>query len=106
MVLTPKKKEPIPPIPPIPPVKPEPEPKQPERERKPFIRVIRKYKNKLAAWLLLLSVILTALTGFRIHDKYELQRIPEEQMIVVEQLMERDNLFYDIQGMEYEDNLE
>ena len=53
MVLTPKKKEPIPPIPPIPPVKPEPEPKQPERERKPFIRVVHKIKNKLAAWLLL-----------------------------------------------------
>ena len=50
MVLTPKEKEPIPPIPPIPPVKPEPEPKQPERERKPFIRVVLKIKNKLAAW--------------------------------------------------------
>ena len=106
MVLTPKKKEPIPPIPPIPPVKPEPEPKQPERERKPFIRVVLKIKNKLAAWLLLLAIILTPLTGFRLNDKYELQRIPEEQIIVVEQLMERDNLFYDIQGMEYEDILE
>lgn len=102
MVLKPKKEEPVPPIPPVPP-KP---PTDKEKDDPIFVRVIRKYKNKLAAWLLLLALLATALTGFRVHDKYETQLVPDEQIVLVEQLMERENLYYTIQGMEYEDILE
>lgn len=106
MVLKPKKEEPVPPIPPI---KPDPEPKPnptPEKDKPLIVRVIRKYKNRLAAWLLLLALLLTALTGFRVQDKMETQQVPYEKVVVLEQLLERDNLLYTIQGMEYEEVLE
>ena len=104
MVLKPKKEEPVPPIPPI---KPDPEPNPtPEKDKPLIVRVIRKYKNRLAAWLLLLALLLTALTGFRVQDKMETQQVPYEKVVVLEQLLERDNLLYTIQGMEYEEVLE
>lgn len=96
MVLKPKKEEPVLPKPPT----------DKENESPIFVRVVRKYKNRLAAWLLLLALLVTALTGFRKEIKYEEQLIPHSQIVQMTRLVERENLHYHIQGMEYEDVLE
>lgn len=85
------------------------EPKTPtdkENDNPILVRVVRKYKNRLAAWLLLLALLATALTGFRKEIKYEDQLVPRSQIVQMTRLVERENLHYHIQEMEYEDILE
>lgn len=105
VIMSPQKK-PVPPVPPppLPPTPPE-EPK-PEQEKPIVVRVVRKYKNKLAIWLILLAIIATLLSGFRIKDRTRMEELPIEVQEQIVQMIERDNLYYKIQGMEYEDVLE
>ena len=102
VIMSPQKK----PIPPVPPIPPKP-PVEPKPEDKPVVvRVVRKYKDKLAAWLIMLAVIAVALSGFRIKDKMKTIEFPVEYQYKIIELMERDNLYYELQGMEYEDVIE
>ncbi|MGN1371446.1 MAG: hypothetical protein ACI4XM_04160 [Candidatus Coprovivens sp.] len=98
VIMTPKK-EPVPPVPPV-------TPPEKEQDKPIVVRVVRKYKNKLTAWLILLAMISTFLSGFRINDRTRIEEVPIEVQEQIIQMIERDDLFYQIEGMEYEDVLE
>ena len=104
VIMSPQKK-PVPPVPPVPPIPPEP-PKVPEAPEPIIVRVVRKYKNKLSAWLILLALIAVLISGFRYRDKFKTVDIPVEYQQQIIALIERENLQYRIQGMEYEEILE
>ena len=103
-VIMSKEKKPVPPIPPIPPIPPVP-PKTKEDEPV-VVRVVKKHKNQLSKWLILLAIIATLASGFRMVDKTKMVEVPIEYQQQIIRLVERDNLQYRIQGMEYEEVLE
>ena len=98
-VIMSKEKKPVFPIPPIP-------PKTITEEDPVVVRVVKKHKNQLSKRLILLAIIAVLASGFRITDKTKMIEVPIEYQQQIMRLVERDNLQYRIQGMEYEDVLE
>lgn len=103
MILTPTEKHPIPPKEPG---KPEIPDDKKEEEKPIVVRVVKKYKNRLSYWLILLSIIATLLSGLRLTNKTEIVNVPVEYQEQIVQMIEHDGLFYKLQELEYEDVLE
>lgn len=80
----------------------EPTNPKPEKSEPLIVRVIRKYKNNLSRWLILLAALLMVLSGIRIKDNIQTIEVPVEYQEQIVQIINREQLDYNINGMEVE----
>ncbi len=94
----------IAPIPPVPGSKdPNPggkDPKPRDSRKDPIVvRVVRKYKNRLSAWLAFLAALLVILSGFKMTDNIKTIEVPVEMQQYVVEYITQNDLNYDIQEL-------
>lgn len=85
-------------------MKPGPVPGEDEnKEKEPTsVRVTKKYKNKLSRWLILLMVLATLISGFRIKDNVVTVEEEVEVERIVMQMTEQKQLSFEVNGVTYE----
>ena len=102
---------PIPPVPPIPTPEPEPDPTptpdpnpEPKKPDEPThtVRVVRKYKNRLSAWLAALAIALVLLSGFGKAPITSTIQVPETVTEQIVQIVTSEDLGYDLSSIDYE----
>ena len=69
-------------------------------ESKVLGRVTRKYKNKLARWLIISAALVTFGSGFRLKDNVNTIEVPVEVQKQIVKIIEQDQLSYDIAGID------
>lgn len=74
-----------------------------DRTKEPTsVRVTKKYKNKLSRWLIMLMILATLLSGFRIKDKVVTVEEDIEVERIVMHMTEQQQLSFEVDGVTYE----
>lgn len=74
-----------------------------EKDKEPTsVRVTKKYKNKLSRWLIMLMILATLLSGFRIKDNVVIVEEEVEVEHIVMQMTEQKQLSFEVGGVTYE----
>lgn len=79
----------------------EPEPRKTD-EQTHTVRVVRKYKNRLSAWLAALAISLVLISGLGQTTITSTVRVPEPITEQIVQIVTKEDLGYDISGIDYE----
>lgn len=74
-----------------------------DKDKEPTsVRVTKKYKNKLSRWLIMLMILATLLSGFRIKDKVVTVEEDVEVERIVMHMTEQQQLSFEVDGVTYE----
>lgn len=76
-----------------------PEPKKEEKSN--IVRVVRKYKNKLSAYLAGAAAVLTLVSGFKMVDKQQVVTVEKTMPITIMEEQETIKAKFEIGGIEY-----
>lgn len=79
-----------------------PKPNVPENTEPLVVRVVHKYKNNLSRWLSLLAALLILGSGIKIKDNKKMIEVPVEYKEKVMQMVEQNQLNYNVNGMDVE----
>lgn len=71
-----------------------------KKEEGKYIRVTKKYKNKLSRWLIILAATLTFTSGLKYTQKYEKSEVPQIPQEAIVEMLEKEQINYMVSELE------